>query len=59
MPGPRPQEDDEIADAVFEALSMAEGLSDGAEDPDFDELDGDERPLGPSGNGGGGGPAPF
>ena len=52
-------EDDEIADAVFEALSMAEGLSDDAEDPDFDTLDGDELPLGPSGNGGGGGPAPF
>ncbi len=52
-------EDDEIADAVFEALSMAEGLSDDAEDPDFDRLDGDELPLGPSGNGGGGGPAPF
>ena len=46
-------EDDEIADAVFEALSMAEGLSDAEEDPDFDELDGNDPPLGPSRNGDG------
>lgn len=49
-------EDDDIAAAVDEALAMAQLFWDEGEDPDFDDLDGDETPMDPLGNGAGGDP---
>ena len=50
-------EDEEIADAIFEALAIAEGLAGDIEPWDVDELDGGRPPMGPHGNGDGGGTA--